>query len=234
MHFIVEMIPLLLHTSLLFFFAGLIAFLIPVNAVIMSVTAALLVIMAGVYALLTLLPLLYPDCPYRTPLSGTCWHVMETVTSIWYQCHITPDLAAGRSVVVEAKTPIEFMLEKANEYSEEQTKRDGQALIWTVKSLADNSELEPLIEAIPDVLWVAHRRRYVYDDNIRRLMEDPDVQLFRRIQSFLDSCHSGLLPPEVSKRRQISCFKTLWALASLSHSGASSFPLFPYRGTSRL
>ncbi|KAJ7921983.1 hypothetical protein B0H13DRAFT_1546427, partial [Mycena leptocephala] len=55
MHFIVEMIPLLLHTSLLFFFAGLIAFLIPVNAVIMSVTAALLVIMAGVYALLTLL-----------------------------------------------------------------------------------------------------------------------------------------------------------------------------------
>ncbi|KAJ6544710.1 hypothetical protein B0H10DRAFT_1970095 [Mycena sp. CBHHK59/15] len=40
MHIVVEIIPLLLHTSLIFF-AGLVTFLVPINTAIMSITAAL-------------------------------------------------------------------------------------------------------------------------------------------------------------------------------------------------
>ncbi|KAJ7456138.1 hypothetical protein FB451DRAFT_1143580, partial [Mycena latifolia] len=69
MHTVVEIIPLLLHASLIFFFAGLVAFLITVNTAIAGVAGALLAILAAVYAVLTLLPLRYLDCPYRTPLS---------------------------------------------------------------------------------------------------------------------------------------------------------------------
>ncbi|KAJ7844574.1 hypothetical protein B0H13DRAFT_1450009, partial [Mycena leptocephala] len=55
MHSVVEIIPLLLHASLLLFFAGLVAFLVPVNIAVMSVTVILLVLIAGVYAMLTIL-----------------------------------------------------------------------------------------------------------------------------------------------------------------------------------
>ncbi|KAJ7118238.1 hypothetical protein C8R44DRAFT_540638, partial [Mycena epipterygia] len=69
MHTVVEIIPLLLHASLLFFFGGLVAFLIPVNPTMTCIVAALLSIVAAVYLVLTFLPLRYLDCPYRTPLS---------------------------------------------------------------------------------------------------------------------------------------------------------------------
>ncbi|KAJ7663463.1 hypothetical protein B0H17DRAFT_952683, partial [Mycena rosella] len=67
MHMLVEITPLLLHASLLFFFAGLVAFLIPVNTVITVITAILLSVVAALYLILTILPLNYIDCPYQTP-----------------------------------------------------------------------------------------------------------------------------------------------------------------------
>ncbi|KAJ6470231.1 hypothetical protein C8R47DRAFT_916202, partial [Mycena vitilis] len=70
MHTVVEIIPLLLHASLLLFFAGLVAFLAPINFAITVVAAVLLIIAIGIYSMLTLLPLAHLDCPYRTPLSG--------------------------------------------------------------------------------------------------------------------------------------------------------------------
>ncbi|KAJ7150793.1 hypothetical protein C8R46DRAFT_963381, partial [Mycena filopes] len=68
MHTVVEIIPLLLHASLLFFFAGLVSLLLPINIIITAVVAAILTTVIILYAVLTLLPLFYTDCPYRTPL----------------------------------------------------------------------------------------------------------------------------------------------------------------------
>ncbi|KAJ7181090.1 hypothetical protein C8R46DRAFT_886547, partial [Mycena filopes] len=69
MHRVVEVIPLLLHGSLALFFAGLVAFLIPVNTTLTVIVAVILLIVGGVYIGLTLLPLGWLDCPYHTPLS---------------------------------------------------------------------------------------------------------------------------------------------------------------------
>ncbi|KAJ7278695.1 hypothetical protein C8J57DRAFT_1573283, partial [Mycena rebaudengoi] len=57
MHTVVEVIPLLLHASLLFFFAGLILFLLPVNDIIMGISAALFGLVVVAYSVLTFLPL---------------------------------------------------------------------------------------------------------------------------------------------------------------------------------
>ncbi|KAJ7645208.1 hypothetical protein DFH06DRAFT_1212676 [Mycena polygramma] len=228
MHSVVEIIPLLLHASLLLFFAGLVAFLIPVNTVVMCVTAILLVFITSVYSLLTILPSLCPDCPYRTPLSGTFWQVLQKFNTAWTRANLPSD--AAQQVTKQTKTLIEHMLEKAREDSDVRTSRDRQALIWTVKSLADDAELEPFVEAIPDVIWDNHdKRRYVYDDHIRCLMEDPNIQLFGRILGLLDSCGSGLLSHEASTRRRISCYKALWTLSSLAICTASvpSLPFVP-------
>ncbi|KAJ7505909.1 hypothetical protein B0H11DRAFT_1645015, partial [Mycena galericulata] len=78
MHTVVDIIPLLLHASLLFFFAGLVAFLIPINLPIAAVAAVLLFIVTAVYSVLTLLPLWHLDCPYRTPLSGAFWRMSRS------------------------------------------------------------------------------------------------------------------------------------------------------------
>ncbi|KAJ7669083.1 hypothetical protein B0H17DRAFT_209043 [Mycena rosella] len=110
---------------------------------------------------------------------------------------------------------VEVMSRRATEPSAARTSRDFQALLWTVKSLADDTELQPFIEGIPDALWGPMSRRYAYEDHIQALMRHPDLQLLSCIEGLLRSCDSGLLLPEASKRRQITCYKALRAIASL-------------------
>ena len=62
--------PFLLHISVFLFFAGLIDFLLTINTVVAFSTLGLIVVCALIYTVLTLSPILRPNCPYRTPLSG--------------------------------------------------------------------------------------------------------------------------------------------------------------------
>ncbi|KAJ6452914.1 hypothetical protein C8R45DRAFT_801703, partial [Mycena sanguinolenta] len=55
MHDVVEIVPLLLHLALFAFLAGLVAFLVPINFVVMVVAAVLLVVMSGIYLAATAL-----------------------------------------------------------------------------------------------------------------------------------------------------------------------------------
>ncbi|KAJ6564689.1 hypothetical protein B0H19DRAFT_1259106 [Mycena capillaripes] len=230
MHTVVEIIPLLLHTSVLFFFAGLIAFLFPVNTIITVIACIMLGVMVTIYAVLTLLPVFHLDCPYRAPLSDGFWHFHRMSQRFIRRWH--PDSAAP-PVQRKNVTMVETVFRKATEHSKGRSDRDTKALLWTLKSLTDDMELEPFIEAIPSVLWGTDplsgtdERRYVYDDRIRPLMENPEVRLLTRIESLLETCDTGLLAPEISGRRRIACYKALWALSSLAIPGASGYHI-PY------
>jgi hypothetical protein len=72
------------------------------------------------------------------------------------------------------------------------------------------------VESIPDALWGPNGRRRVYDQHILTLANDPEVRLVTRIEDLLRSCDSGLLTAEIKERRQITCLKALWAIASLA------------------
>jgi hypothetical protein len=87
MHTVVDIIPLLLHASLVLFFAGLVAFLFPINVPIAAVAAALLAAVIAVYLLFTVLPMWSLDCPYRTLLSIACWRISRSVLAIWRRRH---------------------------------------------------------------------------------------------------------------------------------------------------
>ncbi|KAJ7871856.1 hypothetical protein B0H14DRAFT_3568040 [Mycena olivaceomarginata] len=219
MHAVVEIVPLLLHASLFFFFAGLVAFLIPVNTFVMALAGAMLTILAIVYSLLTILPLVHLDCPYKTPLSGVFWCLPSTL-----QARFTHQ----RPISKPPHTIGESMFFQATQSSAERTERDIKALLWTVKSMTDDTELEPFVEAIPDVLWGPAGRLYIYDTLLCRLMKDPDAQLLPRIHDLITSSNSSLLPLPHMRRRQILCYKALWALATLSSTDESSHPLLPY------
>ncbi|KAJ7142031.1 hypothetical protein C8R43DRAFT_1071290, partial [Mycena crocata] len=82
MHVVVEVLPVLLHASLIIFFMGLIAFLVPVNEAMMILVAFLLAIMIATYFILTILPLVHLDCPYRTPLSGGLWRALMNIRQL--------------------------------------------------------------------------------------------------------------------------------------------------------
>ncbi|KAJ7860765.1 hypothetical protein B0H13DRAFT_2355479 [Mycena leptocephala] len=48
-----------------------------------DIVAVILLIFLAVYAVFTLLPLGYLDCPYHTPLSGAFWRLWKTVEENW-------------------------------------------------------------------------------------------------------------------------------------------------------
>ncbi len=73
----VEAMPLLLHISVFFFLAGLIDFLFPINDTVAFYILSYISAFISVYAILTVLPNLILNCPYRTPLSGFAWRISQ-------------------------------------------------------------------------------------------------------------------------------------------------------------
>ncbi|KAJ7157709.1 hypothetical protein C8R43DRAFT_405093 [Mycena crocata] len=224
MHAVVDIIPLLLHTSLLFFFAGLVAFLIPVNTGMAIIAAMILFFISAVYCILTFLPLRYLDCPYHTPLSSMFWRILQYTRIAWRRRHGATK-ANGKPMAAalsKHETMVEAISRQAIHHSDERLARDGRALVWTVKSLSDDSELEPFVEAIPDVLWGPTGRRSGYQEHIWALVVHPEVQLYHRIVKLFYSCDGGLLSWEARTRRAISSCQALWVIATLSHSEPAS------------
>ncbi|KAJ6554818.1 hypothetical protein B0H19DRAFT_1263114 [Mycena capillaripes] len=216
MHKIVEFIPLLLHMSLLLFLAGLIPFLHLINPVLAIVPAVLLALMSTTYIYLTLLPIISSDSPYHTPLSNMAWQIFQGFFVVFR--HQKQPMAHGKSSIAhdsprDTPTLVELMVRDAIADSCSRDRRDRRAVLWTVRSLADNNELESFVDALPDIMWGPRGRRRLYDQTIDVLLDSRDIQLVARIEGLLGSCDSGLQGPDAVNRRRISCLKALWTIA---------------------
>jgi hypothetical protein len=77
MNSLVKTIPTLLHASLLLFFAGLVEFLRPVNKAISYLILGILIVCLLLYIGITILPSVYLNSPFRTPLSGVWWRLVR-------------------------------------------------------------------------------------------------------------------------------------------------------------
>ena len=73
----VEAMPLLLHISVFFFLAGLIDFLFPINDTVAFYILGYISAFISIYAILTVLPNVILNSPYRTPLSGLVWRISQ-------------------------------------------------------------------------------------------------------------------------------------------------------------
>jgi hypothetical protein len=156
MHAVVGLIPLLLHLSLFFFFGGLVAFLVGVNTTVAYVAAGLLAVIFILYGYVTVLPLIQFDCPYKTPLSNVLWNVrryfLDSYQSLPDDAHDEPPLSL-ESVNLHRRSMVNAMIAKATVRSIQREERDKRALVWTMKSLANDDELEPFVEGIPSAIW---------------------------------------------------------------------------------
>ncbi|KAJ7224687.1 hypothetical protein GGX14DRAFT_540123 [Mycena pura] len=232
MHEIVDFIPLLLHMSLLLFLAGLVPFLHPINPLLAALPATLLVAITIAYMYLTVLPIISSDSPYRTPLSNVAWKIFQGF-HVAFRRQKQPILREKSQIARESPrgtpTMVEVMVLDAVADSSARAKRDRRAVLWAVRSLADNNELESFVDALPDIMWGPRGRRRLYDQIIEMLLAGQDIQLVARIEGLLWSCDSGLMESNAETRRRISCLKALWTIAYLlasDYPARTSFPVF--------
>jgi len=74
---VVATIPTLLHISVSLFFAGLLDLLFPIQTTVAYATLGYVGVSALIYAILTVLPNMYLNCPYGTPFSGFTWRISQ-------------------------------------------------------------------------------------------------------------------------------------------------------------
>ncbi|KAJ7272455.1 hypothetical protein C8J57DRAFT_281241 [Mycena rebaudengoi] len=201
MHAIVDIIPMLLHLALVLFLSGLVAFLLPINRIMTALVASILAAFLAFYCVLTVIPVIALDCPYRTPLSGIFWRIVQRF------CYLIQRPFTDRSLT-------EAVLAAA---MQKRSTRDERAVLWTLESLTDDRELLPFVEAIPDMIYGPSGLRRV-DDHLFRLVlqtADAHTSISGRIFALLRSSEN--LHPEDPwrSRRQIAALAALWALGIL-------------------
>ncbi|KAK0505125.1 hypothetical protein EDD18DRAFT_1274679, partial [Armillaria luteobubalina] len=67
--FIIGLLPVVMSASLALFLVGLVLFIVPLRVPIAGIVGAITFISFSAYIVTNFLPILYPSCPYKTPLS---------------------------------------------------------------------------------------------------------------------------------------------------------------------
>ena len=75
MRIAIEMAPTLLHFSVFLFFAGLVILFYSINKAVAIVISVSVGIFVAAYFVLTILPCIEHNCPYRTPMSNILWYI---------------------------------------------------------------------------------------------------------------------------------------------------------------
>ncbi|KAF5366153.1 hypothetical protein D9758_005778 [Tetrapyrgos nigripes] len=212
MHAIVDLIPFLLHLSLILFFAGLVAFLIPVNRILQLLMSCVLAILVIVYLFFTLLPIISFDAPFRTPISSILlpW---RNITRRWLRRFNSLLSREGRT---QPST-------REQSYDTVVWEQSQRALAFTLKSLTDDFEFLPLIEAIPEAIYDSTRVRYA---NISLIVpffisDTPTLNIISHIAAFGQNPSVWL-----DEKRKVRCLtaysRAVWTLAYVFVSTAST------------
>ncbi|KAJ6543725.1 hypothetical protein DFH09DRAFT_866561, partial [Mycena vulgaris] len=205
MHAVVDLIPMLLHISLMLFLAGLVAFLLPINHFMMGLISGILVLFMMLYAIMTIVPIISLDCPFRTPFPPLAWSILKTVQYRISPSSPPPSLPHFEDVIYEAA------LQKSES-------RDQRAFAWTLYSLTDDSELVPFLEAIPEAIHGVKGFHLVNDYLFIPLLNTPSniPSLASRIADLIISCQNMASDDPRRHRGLVAGMKAIWALGMIS------------------
>ncbi|KAJ3922053.1 hypothetical protein F5877DRAFT_64401 [Lentinula edodes] len=206
---IVTAIPMLLHASLLLFFAGLVLFLQPVNRGIGYLIFGLLSVTAILYVLISILPTFYFDCPYGSPLTKIWWRILCSLQLI-----VRETSQGGTSPVPPGCSLAKVREWEATDISYERDERDFRAICWTLEYSPDDSTLELFASIVPDVVAGLD---YSAKLLCRRLLDrnDPSMRLGFRLTRLLANCNIDS-SSAWTKRRCISTLSAIWSLTMMT------------------
>ncbi|KAJ6486217.1 hypothetical protein C8R47DRAFT_1129529 [Mycena vitilis] len=209
MNTVVELIPTLLHISLLLFFAGLVEFLRPINAAISNLMLGMLLFCGSLYTLVTFLPIFHSNCPYYTPLSSPWWRILQALGVVGRRDSGSTMMPASFESMADVREA------DATDISQDRDKRDFEAMHWTLSTLREESELEPFLGFIPRLVAG-------FDYSAKLLLHkllnhgDPTIGLRYRIPRLLGSCAEGRLSPAPAHDRATTCLQAIWSLTVMT------------------
>ncbi|KAI0057063.1 hypothetical protein BV25DRAFT_1466974 [Artomyces pyxidatus] len=217
-------VPSLLHLSVFLFFAGLVDFLLPINSTVAYITLALVIVVAVVYAVLTALPLAFPNCPYRTPLSPFLWQLVYLL-EVAFRAARRASSAFGKFVKSEtawSESWLSSSLPATPKFAENMDRNVaknaaqhtvaivGTALCWHFQSLETRNECEQFLDGLNALVTihtdVQESLRYLIDQYYYELA----FSLSRLLASFADTHRAPLVTRE---RRAVVCLRAIWHLA---------------------
>ncbi|KAJ7577949.1 hypothetical protein C8J56DRAFT_970040 [Mycena floridula] len=179
MHRVVEVVPLLLHLSLLLFFLGLVIFLYPVSRIIGSLCVCILSLSLGLYMIPSLLPIIAQHSPYRTPLTILFWSL-----AFW---HHEPTLDSARK-------------SQAIEPSTQRSGRDIEAILWLVESFTNDTDFHNFMKLVSPL----SKPNGNYIHVIPFLMEPGRIALGQRIMALIRQ--SNEITPNVATASTIESY----------------------------
>lgn len=203
---IVEAIPALLHISVFLFFAGLVVFMVPINATIGLAILAAVALIACAYLAATIASAFYLDCPYRTPLSSPCWRSLQAFR------FAAVTFGGWRRWGRPYRGPLADIREKeaSRRNSAALLTRDVHALRWTTESLTQNADFEPFAESIPSLIH-NYQTRIV----LEQLLSDADSNLPGRISGLLrGSLQSDGNPNPNSEKMILTSLRATFTMTS--------------------
>ena len=200
----VEVLPVLLHTSVLLFYIGLIDFLLNINHTVAFTMLALVALFVLAYFVLSIMPLYCHNSPYQTPLSAVFWLIQESapLVKLWL---FKRSEDAQRSML-ERREKIALGMRRALEKIAASLtwEMDGRALQWTLMSLDEDHELEEFLDGLPGLFRPSAQPT---SPGLRDSLESPIEPVADKL---LTTCSTGLLPELARRQRLTVCLSAIW------------------------
>ncbi len=183
--FIIGLLPVLMSASLAVFLVGLVLFIIPLRVSIASVVGAITFISFSAYIVTNFLPIVYPSCPYKTPLSQ----------------YMFPLYAYIRRRIRGSPTAHTLREAESTTVRDSADEMDVQALVWLI-NMSSNPSVENIVlesmSALPLKSVDSFMRRIDHTNvplacfqALERLVREPDVSVH---ESKVDRPHSSHPP----------------------------------------
>jgi hypothetical protein len=256
----VKAMPMLLHLSIFLFFIGLIDYLWNANSTVGRWVLGFISVLAFAYLTLTVLPNVYLNCPYSTPLSKLSWRLSQRLLlfilhliqgsegfllrnrtqepSWWCQWR-----EAVKTQITERRKWLKLGLQKSIllNATKAPSTTDEDALSWTLTVLDDDREFEDFVAQVPGFFESASVKNP--SSVMLSLMTDQPPQpsqpdqfdpvLGSCINDLLKTCVPGTSPlkEELRRNRLRVCMKALWYFAREYNRPGNTTPLPSYART---
>jgi Family of unknown function (DUF6535) len=204
---IAEAIPTLHHVSLFLFFAGLAIFLSNANGAVAIPTIFFITLLLAWYLIATILPVMKPQFPLRSPVSALLWFMIQSISPRLHR-----DRVDGEMKPV-SKNMGDGLMELALEGKPVRIDRDRRAIAWLAGDLTGDSETESFVSIIPGSFnpeWGVHvwgRRENeivgIFNQSLPGLARDNYNVLFpicMRISRLFHTCSNPYLFENEDKR----------------------------------
>lgn len=230
----VEAVPALLHIAVFLFFAGLVDFLFSIDSVVGRVIFGFVCFFGTIYVLLTFLPNLRPNCPYRTPFSRDTLKWFLVVPTVPALLGIYCSRCLLRNEMFE-RVRMRFWLfvqsllwTMSDAMRSLQEEIDRTALQWTVATIDNDDDIEIFLEGIPGYLTSGRNAPPIIEDLLDLQRPKPlGHHINRLIQTCTPEGYRGAAE-NVRRRRALICLDTARFLTGVSYA-SFSYGMFGYQ-----